>query len=103
MRRILLTALPLLASVAIAQAAPAASDAPANSAVSTSDANNGPQPVKGANSFTEDQAKSRIEAKGYSKVTALVKDLDGIWRGKASKGTAVQDVAVDYQGNVFGK
>lgn len=103
MNRLLLAALPLLASVGIAQAAgPNASEQPSNPAVSTSDANNGPQPVKGANSFTEDQAKSRIEAKGYSKVSTLTKDPDGIWRGTATKGAAVINVAVDFQGNVFG-
>ena len=102
MKRLLPALLALTASVAIANAAPAASDTPANPAVSTSDATTGSQPVKGANSFTEDQAKSRIEAKGYSQVTALTKDQDGIWRGKASKGSTMHDVAVDYQGNVFG-
>ena len=104
MKRIFLAVLPLVASVVVANAAgPAASDSPSNAAVMTSDANSGPQPVKGANSFTEDQAKSRIEGKGYSQVSALTKDQDGIWRGKAKKGTDLHDVAVDFQGNVFGK
>jgi hypothetical protein len=35
--------------------------------------------------FTVDQAKSQIEAKGYSNVSGLRKDAKGIWRGKAVK------------------
>ena len=37
-------------------------------------------PVAGANSFTEGQAKSRIEARGYTNVAGLTKDGDGVWR-----------------------
>jgi hypothetical protein len=60
-------------------------------------------PVAGANSFTEDQARARVTDAGYTDVSALVKDADGIWRGKASKGGAMMDVAVDFQGNVTSK
>src|SRR5215813_10827008 len=38
-------------------------------------------PVKGANSFTESQAKDRVLAAGLTSVSSLVKDGDGIWRG----------------------
>src|SRR5215204_3849108 len=38
---------------------------------------------KGANSFTEGQAKSRLEGAGLMNVTDLKKDDDGVWRGKA--------------------
>jgi hypothetical protein len=57
-------------------------------------------PVAGANSFTEAQARSRIEAHGYINVTGLKKDDKSIWRGKATKGGATVDVALDYQGNI---
>jgi hypothetical protein len=60
-------------------------------------------PADGANSFTEGQAKSRIEAAGYSDVSGLTKDKNGIWRGKASKSGTAVDVALDYQGNVVAK
>ncbi|MCX5580496.1 PepSY domain-containing protein [Kaistia terrae] len=60
-------------------------------------------PVAGANSFTEDQARARVADAGYTDVSALVKDSEGIWRGKASKGGAMMDVAVDFQGNVTSK
>ena len=95
----LLAAALLLASPAMAQNPPAA-DRPNNSAVNSSDQNNSNRPVTGANSFTEGQAKSRIEAAGFTNVTALKKDDNGIWRGKASKGGSSTDVSVDFQGNV---
>ena len=38
---------------------------------------------RGANSFTEGQARSRLEGAGLSNVTDLTKDDQGIWRGKA--------------------
>ncbi|MDQ0348145.1 PepSY domain-containing protein [Ancylobacter vacuolatus] len=97
--------LPILAAVAIAvpawaQTPPAAQD-PATPAVTTESATQPAMPAKGANSFTEAQAKERIEARGFADVTGLAKDADGVWRGKAMKAGASHDVALDYQGNVF--
>ena len=60
-------------------------------------------PKAGANSFTEMQAKDRIEKSGYSAVSGLTKNADGIWVGKASKDGASKDVMLDYQGNVTSK
>ena len=57
-------------------------------------------PEAGANSFTEGQAKSKIEDAGYTSVTELKKDDNGVWRGKASKGGSATAVSVDFQGNV---
>lgn len=57
-------------------------------------------PVAGANSFTEDQAKGRIQDAGYSEVSGLTKDDKGIWRGQAKKDGKSMPVALDYQGNV---
>ena len=92
------------ASAAMAQGAkPAANGDASTPAVTTSGDNNAGKPVAGANSFTEAQAKSHIEAAGYTTVSALMKDNDGIWRGKGTKNGVVQNVALDYQGNVFGK
>ena len=57
-------------------------------------------PLKGANSFTEGQAKDRAVAQGLANVSSLRKDDDGIWSGTAQQeGKSVQ-VAVDYKGNV---
>ena len=62
--------------------------------------NNSSTPVSGANSFTKSEAKSQIEAKGYSHVTGLKKGSDGVWHGKATKDGHSGAVSVDYQGNV---
>ena len=69
-------------------------------AVKSPSANNPAAPVAGANSFTEGQAKSRIESNGYTDVTGLKKDDSGIWTGSATKGGQKVDVRVDFQGNV---
>ena len=58
---------------------------PSNPAVKTTEGNNPGAPVSGANSFTEGQAKSRIEARGYANVSGLSKDASGVWRGTAMK------------------
>ncbi len=57
-------------------------------------------PLKGANSFTQSQARDRAIAAGLSQVTTMVKDGDGIWRGTAKKGDARVKVAIDFKGNV---
>jgi hypothetical protein len=57
-------------------------------------------PLKGANSFTEGQAKDRIVAAGFTSVSTLAKDGDGIWRGSAMRDGASVSVAVDFKGNV---
>jgi hypothetical protein len=57
-------------------------------------------PEAGANSFTEAQAKDRIEKAGFSKVTGLRKDDQGIWRATAAKGDAQVNVSLDFRGNV---
>jgi hypothetical protein len=59
-------------------------------------------PLKGANSFTEGQAKDRIVAAGFTEVSGLAKDGDGIWRGTATRDGQSMKVAVDYKGNVVG-
>lgn len=57
-------------------------------------------PVAGANSFTEGQAKSRIESKGFKGVSHLKKDDTGVWRGEAMQNDKTVNVSVDFQGNV---
>ena len=67
---------------AIAQStAPAANPHPSTPAVANPNANNPGAPAAGSNSFTETQAKSRIEAAGYSNVSHLIKDKDGDLEG----------------------
>ena len=89
----------VVATSAFAQSPPAQSG-PNNNAVNSSGQNNSTAPVAGHNSFTEGQAKSKIEGAGFTNVSALKKDDNGVWRGKASKGGSSTDVSVDFQGNV---
>ena len=79
---------------------PPATNEPSNPAIKTTEGNNSNTPVAGANSFTEGQAKSRMESMGYSNISALIKDEDGVWRGKAEKDGKSVDVSLDFQGNV---
>ena len=57
-------------------------------------------PVAGKNSFTEAQAKERLEKHGYTAVSGLKKDDQSVWRGTATKDGKPVGVAVDYQGNI---
>ena len=54
----------------------------------------------GANSFTEGQAKSRLEGAGLMTVTDLRKDDQGVWRGKAMRDGKAVTVGFDYKGNI---
>ena len=82
-----------------ADAGKAAASGDTNQAIATTSAN-ADQPAKGANSFTEGEARRRIEAAGFSDVTGLAKDADGVWRGKArQKGGNTTEVWLDYKGN----
>jgi putative membrane protein len=84
----------------IAKDAGASTTSSTTPAVTTTDTPNAAAPVPGANSFTEDQARSRIQDAGYSDVTKLTKDDQGIWRGQAKKDGKSTAVALDYQGNI---
>jgi hypothetical protein len=59
-------------------------------------------PVAGKNSFTESEARDRLEKHGYTSVSTLKKDDKSIWRGTATKDGKSVAVAVDYQGNIVG-
>lgn len=85
-----------------AQLSPSNNSSVTPPAVTTSNANakTAAAPVKGRNSFTMGEARRRIEKGGFSQVTGLKKDNDGIWRGKGMKAGASVDVYCDYQGNV---
>ncbi len=92
----------LTSTFAMAQTAttPPATENGDTPAVATPDDTNPTAPVAGKNSFTENQAKERLEEAGYSGVTGLTLDANGVWRGKATKGGAETDVGLDYQGNI---
>ena len=101
---VLAAALALATGGAIAQTQnPPAKDGPQNSAINTDSSSNrqAGAPVAGANSFTEGEAKSRIEKMGFGNVSDLKKDDNGVWRGRAMKDGKMVDVSLDYQGNVI--
>jgi hypothetical protein len=98
MNRLLLS-IALLATMSTAVLAQSSS-APA---VATPTTSNPSAPAKGANSFTEAQARDRIEKAGFTGVTALAKDANGVWIGKGKKDGAIVGVMLDYQGNVTSK
>jgi hypothetical protein len=104
MRKILMVAaLAAIAFPAAAQQKPANPNAETPAVNTPNSPPNPGAPVAGANSFTESQAKSRLETNGFSNVSGLQKDANGVWRGKANKGGKAMDVSVDFQGNVTPK
>lgn len=102
MKRLLLTAAAVTAFGASAGFAEskAVDHEPAMPAVATSSSVTPAVPAAGSNSFTEEQVKERLAKKGYSKVSGLKNDENGVWRGTATKKGVKHSVAVDYQGNV---
>ena len=103
MKRLALAALAILTLTypVVAQTPKPAAKGPGNSAVKSTDSPQPSSPVEGANSFTEGQAKARIEEKGFSNVSDLKKDDAGIWRGRAQKDGKTVSVSLDFQGNIF--
>jgi periplasmic protein CpxP/Spy len=57
-------------------------------------------PLKGANSFTEGEARNRLESNGYGQVSGLAKDADGIWRGTGEHDGQRVNVWLDFKGNI---
>ncbi|MGI4745596.1 MAG: hypothetical protein ACRYGI_20705 [Janthinobacterium lividum] len=77
----------------------AAAEGNNNQAVATTSAN-AIRPAKESNSFTHNQAKHRMEAGGFSNISDLKKDKDGVWRAKAKKSGSPAEPWLDYKGNV---
>ena len=71
-----------------------------NPAVKNSTPHTTAMAAKGRNSFTQHQAQDRIAKAGYSNITPLVKNKNGVWQGKANKDGATVNIALDYKGNV---
>ena len=59
-----------------------------------------PDLAQGANSFTEAEARHRIEGAGFLDVSHLTLDGGGIWRGRGQKQGRMFDVGFDYKGQV---
>jgi hypothetical protein len=105
MRKLLILSILLSSTLPVfAQSTPPANPDAKTPAVNSPNSPPNPgAPVAGSNSFTEGQAKSRIEDKGFKSVTELKKDDAGVWRGKAQKDGKAVTVSVDFQGNVIAK
>jgi hypothetical protein len=58
------------------------------------------QPAHGANSFTKGEATDHLQSHGFSNVTNLTKDAEGVWRGQATQNGQQVSVWLDYKGNV---
>lgn len=71
-----------------------------NPAVKPATAHTTEAAAKGRNSFTESQAQGRIAKAGYSNISPLMKNANGVWQGKATKDGATVNIALDYKGNV---
>ena len=104
MRRLLIATLAvsaLCAGAAIAQDTPAADpSAPGNPAIAASHKGTAETATAGHNSFTEGQARKRIAKAGYTSVSKLTKDAQGLWQGTAMKDGASVNVALDFKGDV---
>ena len=94
--------LPLLLGAAVPASPAIAQDAPAknNRVVKDTHTVNDGGARRGANSFTQNQAREHIAKSGFANVSALAKDAHGVWRGKATKDGRTVDVALDFKGNV---
>ncbi len=100
MKRAIMAAVIVLTATAALAQKPANPDANTPAVTTPSSPKNPNAPVEGANSFTEGQARSRIEGQGYTSVGGLKQDDKGVWRGTATKGGKTVNVSVDFQGNV---
>jgi len=78
----------------------AAQTTPSSPPATAPKSNDANAPVPGANSFTEAQAKDRMEKAGFTQVGDLKKDDQGIWRASAKQGDKQVTVTVDFRGNV---
>ncbi len=76
----------------------AAASGDRNQAVATTGAN-AARPAHGSSSFTQAQARRRLERNGYEGVSALTKDSGGVWHGSATKDGQPVQVWLDYKGN----
>ena len=71
-----------------------------NPAVKGATAHTTKMAAEGRNSFTESQARGRIEKAGYANVGKLAKNKNGVWQGTATKDGGKVNVGLDYKGNV---
>jgi putative membrane protein len=89
--------LALAAVVATGLAAPALAESADNpSPAQSAEA----KPAVRGNLFTQQQAREHLLHLGYTQVSELSKDENGVWRGSATKDGKTLSVAVDVKGTV---
>lgn len=76
---------------------------PENDAINADANRNDTTLAKGSNSFTEGQARGRIENAGYTDVKGLTKTEGGLWTGTAMKNGKTAKVSLDFKGAVSTK
>jgi len=54
----------------------------------------------GANSFTEGQARARLEEAGFSNLQELQRDNQGFWRARGTHNGSQTEVALDFRGRI---
>lgn len=74
--------------------------APANAAVKSPDDTASAPLAAGHNSFTMEQARARIKKAGYTDVSTLTKDTNGLWNGEATLNGRRVPVSLDYKGDI---
>jgi hypothetical protein len=92
----------LLGFASYASADPPTTDpaAAANPAVKSPTDTSAAPLAKGHNSFTKGQAQDRIQKAGYTNVSGLTLDTDGLWQATAMMQGQSVHVALDYKGDV---
>jgi hypothetical protein len=90
------------AGLAVAQGGPQSNPGSASPNVALKSPDQiGPGPLaQGQNSFTRDEARSRIEQAGYTRVAGLIQDAQGLWHARAMRDGRPVNVALDYKGDV---
>jgi hypothetical protein len=90
------------AGLAVAQSEPQSNpgSAPPNAPLKSPDQVDPGPLAQGQNSFTRDEARSRIEQAGYSRVAGLIQDAQGLWHARAMRDGRPVNVALDYKGDV---
>lgn len=88
------------AAVLVSAPALAQSGAKDNAAIKSAHTVNDGTARRGANSFTQSEARAHIAKSGFTDVSPLKKDKDGVWRGTAKKDGSTVHVGLDFKGNV---
>ncbi|MGK2911618.1 MAG: hypothetical protein ACSLE1_17720 [Sphingobium sp.] len=99
---LLVSAAAFLSSTAVAQSDHSAQTGSHNPALKEGKPHTIASPAKGANSFTEDQARGRFAKAGYTGLGKLTKS-NGLWQTTATKGGKRATVMLDYKGNITSK